>query len=126
MVSSENYPWKKKLCVSVRRLNDFEISYWCGGLKQASVELPIKVETIPVKSIVFIKDEAISDEQPTCNIDRKHSYLDYESPVGVKRSPSSEDQTTEKLLAHAKSLISCVSKALGTSDELKTRSDNTD
>ena len=126
MVSSENYPWKKKLCVSVRRLSDFEISYWCGGLKQASAELPIKVETIPVKSIVFVKDEAISDEQPTCNIDRKCSHLDYESPVGVKRSPSSEDQTTEKLLAHAKSLISHVSKALGTSDELKTRSDNTD
>ena len=117
IVSADNYPWKKKLCVSVRRLSDFEISYWCGGPKQASTELPIKVETIPVKGIMVLKQEAdlVQDEKINRRSRRKCFHIEGEP---------STDQTTEKLLAHAKSLIKSVSVALGMTDELKTKSDS--
>ena len=48
-VFPDHYLWKKKLCVSVHRLSDFEISYWSGGFNQDTDEHPIKMETSPVK-----------------------------------------------------------------------------
>ena len=63
-VSSDSYLWKKKLCVSVRRLSDFEISYWRGGLNQDTDEHPLGVETNPVKAMSVMKRESNHDEVP--------------------------------------------------------------
>ena len=114
IVSADSYPWKKKLCIPVRRLSDFEISYWCGP-KEDGTDHPIKVETPPVQELMLIKQEA--DHSPV----KKHKpVLSYER--SHVEDEALEDQSTEKLLAHAKSLIKRVGAALGTTDELKTNS----
>ena len=113
MVSPDSYQWKKKLCVSVRKLSDFEISYWTGENNQDSDELPIKLETNPDKL-----SPSTSMLISTCSC----SHLKEEPSTDAIKPESPGDQTTEKLLAHAKLLIKCVSKALGTSDVLKTKS----
>ena len=113
IASAANYPWKKKLCVSVRRLSDFEISYWCGP-KHDGLELPIKVETTPVQVINLVKqEEELTQHVPNIRSSREHSHVE---------DGSSTEQSTEKLLAHAKSLIKHVSVALSTTEELKTKS----
>ena len=124
-VSPDSYPWKKKLCVSIRRLSDFEISYWSGGFNQDNDEHPSKMEASPEKDTMVLKQETDLDEglPPTSDIGHIRFHLKKEPKADVKRSTSPDDQTTEKLLAHAKSLIERVSTALGTSDELKTKSD---
>ena len=109
----DNYPWKKKLCVSVRKLSDFEISYWTGENNQDFDEVPIKLETKP-DDMLPSTSEFISS--------RSHSHLKEDPSTDAIKPEPPGDQTTEKLLAHAKSLIKRVSKALGTSDELKTKS----
>ena len=112
--SPVSYPWKKKLCVSVRKLSDFEISYWTGGSKLNSDEYPVKLETEPDDVPVW---------EPTSIRSRSH-LKDKPSANAIKPEPSG-DRTTEELLAHAKSLIKRAqraSKSLSTSDELKTKS----
>ena len=104
-VSSDSYPWKKKLCVSVRRLSDFEISYWSGGFNQDR-EQPIKMEPSPEKDMVVLKQETDPDDVPPhiSEAVHSHSHLEKEPEADAKTSASPGDQTTEKLLAHAKSL----------------------
>ena len=62
---------------------------------------PVPVSLLPVILVSHSKEEPSTD--------------------AIKPEPPG-DQTTEKLLAHTKSLIKRVSKALSTSDELKTKS----
>ena len=112
-VSPDSYPWKRKLCVSVRRLSDFEISYWTGDNTQDAEKLPIKLELNPDE---VPPSSSVPTNTSTC------SYLKEEPMPDAPRLAPSGGQTTEKLLAHAKSLIKGISKALGTSDELKTKS----
>ena len=110
--SPDSYPWKKKLCVSVRKLSDFEIAYWTGHNSQGD-GLPIKVET-----------EADCIATPVSNAEPAiipvRSHLKKEPPTDTSKTVSSGDSTTEELLARAKSLIKraqCASKTLSTSDE---------
>ena len=114
--SPDSYPWKKKLCVSVRKLSDFEISYWTGGSNPNSDEYPVKLETEP-DGVSVNTGEPISIH--TC------SHLKDEPSTNAIKPEPPGDRTTEELLAHAKSLIKRAqraSKSLSTSDELKTRS----
>ena len=98
--------------MSVRRLSDFEISYWTGDNNRDDEKSPLKVEPNPVGS------SPCTDVLMNTNI---RSHLKKEplpdAPGPVARSSIS----TEKLLAHAKSLIKGISNALGTTDEPKTK-----
>ena len=111
-ISPESYPWKKKLCVSVRRLSDFEISYWTGDNTQDAGKFPIKLESNP---------EELSPATSELMNTSTRSHLK-EEPIPDAPGPAAASSlSTEKLLARAKSLIKGISNALGTSDEPKTK-----
>ena len=111
-ISPESYPWKKKLCVSIHRLSDFEISYWTGDNTQDAGKPPIKLEPT-------------SDElSPSTSVPENtniRSHLKDEPTPDAPGPAAASSISTEKLLAHAKSLIKGISNALGTSEEPKTK-----
>ena len=111
-ISPENYPWKRRLYVSVRRLSDFEISYWTGGNNRDDEKIPLKVESIPEGL------PPCTDVLMNTNI---RSHLKKEPLPDATVPAATSSISTEKLLAHAKSLIKGISSALGTSEEPKTK-----
>ena len=112
------YPWKKKLVVSVRRLSDFELSYWTGNRVHQDTLPLLKVEPDTPDSVPAAEDGKEVNQQ----------VIEYPPPpsMGSHRKLHSakktvkDVQTTEELIEHAKSLISHVSDVLGTSDLQKT------
>ena len=114
-ISPENYPWKKKLYVSVRRLSDFEISYWTGCTTRDDEKIPLNVETIP-NDLSPATDVLMNTTTTTTR-----SHIKKESIPDAPVPASTSSISTEKLLAHAKSLIKGISNALGTSEETETK-----
>ena len=115
-ISPDSYPWKKELRVSVCRLSDFEISYWTGG------EAP-NSELNTVRPKKEVSSETVSLR--TSVVASSRSHLKCEPLTDAASTEPLGEQSTEKLLAHAKSLIKRVGEALGTSDELKTKNEPT-
>ena len=118
----DSYPWKKELRVTVRRLSDFEISYWTGGDNNQDKDV-----FNPEQNTVYLKKEVSFETVPlrTSMDARTCSHLKDKPHTDVTLAVSSGEQSTENLLAHAKSLIKRVSEALGTSNELKTKDEPT-
>ena len=116
-----------------RRLSDFEISYWCKDRSQEDPPPTVKVETSELFSVVAAKIQA-EELSATETVVLKTEPRDVMAPIVRKRShreisvASSSDsppgESTDKLLARAKSLINKVSAALGTTDNQKTISNS--
>ena len=127
----EDYPWKKQLKVSIRCLSDFEISYWSEGHSLEDLTPSVKVETSTSDTVASAKlepeDQSASDmvvlkTEPKVSDDAVHPGCkrSHQEISDASSSDSPPGESTEKLLAHAKSLINKVSAALSTTDRQKT------
>ena len=89
VISPDSYPWKKKLCVSIHKLSDFEVSYWTGRNNHDSDDLPIKLETSPDET-----PPSASMLPNTCS----HSHLKDEPSADAPNHGPPSDQTTHQII----------------------------